>query len=275
LPGCKVQVLAGFIDYCEVDRRLNHKTAVNHKRRIERILEFCGAGNGGGVSTASIRAFLRTLNVGHANNFVKSLRVYFRDYMKQGYLVDTFRIVQADASPPRLFTKAELRAFYLALGFPAERALFLLYATSGRRRLEILNLRLPDLDLANLVIMPNSQSQTKHTWYSFFNRECAGALSEYFKMRADRFGTGRVFILPSYKRDRLFAGARQKTGLKITPRVLRFWFANEMARLGVQDRFIDAFQGRVPRKVLARHYTDYSMETLKRIYDTAGLKVLE
>lgn len=42
----------------------------------------------------------------------------------------------------------------------------------------------------------------------------------------------------------------------------------------VADRFIDAFQGRIPRSVLARHYTDYSLENLKAIYDKAGLRVL-
>jgi intergrase/recombinase len=71
-----------------------------------------------------------------------------------------------------------------------------------------------------------------------------------------------------------FKRARLKTGLEITPKVLRFWFANEMARLGVPDRFIDAFQGRIPRSVLAKHYTDYQPEKLKQIYDRAGLKVL-
>jgi len=47
-----------------------------------------------------------------------------------------------------------------------------------------------------------------------------------------------------------------------------------MGRLGVPDRYVDAFCGRVPRSVLARHYTDFSPEKLKEIYDKARLKVL-
>jgi intergrase/recombinase len=35
-----------------------------------------------------------------------------------------------------------------------------------------------------------------------------------------------------------------------------------MGELGVQDRYIDAFCGRVSKSVLARHYTDYSSERL-------------
>jgi len=51
-------------------------------------------------------------------------------------------------------------------------------------------------------------------------------------------------------------------------------FCSEMGELGVADRYVDAFCGRVPRSVLARHYTDFSPERLKRIYDGAGLRVL-
>lgn len=66
----------------------------------------------------------------------------------------------------------------------------------------------------------------------------------------------------------------QAAGIKITPQVLREWFCCEMADLGVQDRYVDALCGRMPKSVLARHYTDYSPERLKEIYDKANLKIL-
>jgi intergrase/recombinase len=47
-----------------------------------------------------------------------------------------------------------------------------------------------------------------------------------------------------------------------------------MGRLGIPDRYVDAFCGRVPRSVLARHYTDFSPEKLKEIYNKVKLKVL-
>ena len=40
------------------------------------------------------------------------------------------------------------------------------------------------------------------------------------------------------------------------------------------DRYVDAFCGRVPRSVLARHYTDFSPQKLKEIYEKAKLRVL-
>ena len=39
--------------------------------------------------------------------------------------------------------------------------------------------------------------------------------------------------------------------------------------------YVDAFCGRVPQTVLARHYTDYSPEKLKEIYEKANLKILD
>ena len=39
-------------------------------------------------------------------------------------------------------------------------------------------------------------------------------------------------------------------------------------------KIIDALCGRVSKTVLARHYTDYSPDRLKRIYDKANLKIL-
>lgn len=46
------------------------------------------------------------------------------------------------------------------------------------------------------------------------------------------------------------------------------------SRAGVQDRYIDAFCGRVPGSILARHYGNYSPEVLKEIYEKAEIKIL-
>ena len=55
---------------------------------------------------------------------------------------------------------------------------------------------------------------------------------------------------------------------------LEAWFATEMGESLIPDRFVDIFQGRAPRSVLAKHYTGNGLERLKRIYDKADLKVL-
>jgi len=95
----------------------------------------------------------------------------------------------------------------------------------------------------------------------------------YLNSRVDN--TPRVFVVAKWKTfAKHWRIAQKKTGLAITPKDLRDWFCVEMTDLGVPDRYIDAFCGRVPKSILGRHYTDYSPQRLKRIYDKAGLTVL-
>jgi len=55
---------------------------------------------------------------------------------------------------------------------------------------------------------------------------------------------------------------------------LRDFSSQEMGKALIPDRFIDIFQGRTPRNVLAKHYTPQGIRLLKDIYDKADLKVL-
>jgi intergrase/recombinase len=61
----------------------------------------------------------------------------------------------------------------------------------------------------------------------------------------------------------------------LKPKDLRDFFSQEMGKALIPDRFIDIFQGRSPRNVLAKHYTPQGIRMLKAIYDKADLKVLE
>jgi integrase len=221
-----------------------------------------------------VRAFLLRYAQSPASkaNAIKALRRHFRDFLGQGQAVEGFKIPKTEPSMMILPSKEELKGFHDALGLKHQ-ALFLLLASSGIRKGEALSLEAGQVDLEKQVLIPNAHAgSTKRNWYGFFNEEAKGRLEEYLASR--KGGKRKLFPMwmPGFKRE--WARASEGSGVKVTPKVLRFWFANEMARLGVPDRFIDAFQGRIPRSVLARHYTDYSLENLKQIYDKAGLKVL-
>ena len=47
-----------------------------------------------------------------------------------------------------------------------------------------------------------------------------------------------------------------------------------MLIFGVSETYVDAFCGRVPNSVLARHYTEFSSEKLLGIYCEVSLSVL-
>ena len=69
--------------------------------------------------------------------------------------------------------------------------------------------------------------------------------------------------------------ARKKTEVHLKPKDLRDFFSQEMGKALIPDRFIDIFQGRSPRSVLAKHYTPQGLRLLREIYDKANLTVLD
>ena len=55
---------------------------------------------------------------------------------------------------------------------------------------------------------------------------------------------------------------------------MRDFFSQEMDKSFVPDRYIDIFQGRTPKTVLAKHYNPHGVAMLNEIFGKANLKVL-
>jgi integrase len=266
--------LGNFASFCQVDLQLGERTVSEHVWQIGRLLNSMGK-DPKAISREDVRSYLANFAdkaPATRANVLKSLKIYFRDYLGRPKVVETFRFPRQEFKPKQVPSRADLQKFYVALDSSRDRALFLLYATSGLRKNEILSLRREDVDLEKRMIIPDKNgSRTKRTWVSFFNQEAKEALEEYLATRID--DDPRLFRL-SLRQTHFFEIARAETGLQITPQVLRAFFACELGRLGVSDRYVDAFCGRIPHSVLARHYTDFSPERLKEIYDRAGLAIL-
>jgi len=267
-------VLTDFRKFCTVDLSLSESTAYDHLRQIRRFLNWIGEGE---ISTERIRDYLDSLKERAAStraNAVKAFRRFFRDFLGQGELVATFKMPRSEFKPKIVPTLEQLRRFYDALRTPRDRAIFLMFATTGLRRDEIVTLRVADIDFERRMVKPSVvDSSTKRRWASFYNGECEVVLREHLAQRADVGPDSKLFS-GGRQVNRVFKRASKASGIKVTPQILRDWFACEMGELGVADRYVDAFCGRIPRSVLARHYTDFSPERLKRIYDGAGLRVL-
>ena len=266
--------LGKFASFCQVDLQLGERTVREHVWQIGRLLSSMGK-DPRAITREDVRSYLATFAdkaPATRANVLKSMKIYFRDYIERPKVVETFRFPRQEFKPKRVPSRADLQKFYVALDSSRDRALFLLYATSGLRKNEILSLNREDVDLEKRMIIPDKNgSRTKRTWVSFFNEEAKEALEEYLATRID--DDPRLFRL-SLRQTHFFAVARVKTDLQITPQVLREFFACELGQLGVSDRYVDAFCGRIPHSVLARHYTDFSPERLKEIYDQANLTIL-
>jgi len=255
-----------------VDLRLAASTAKEYRRHARRFLETAGK-PAGSVTAEDIREFLKPLTNGSANtygNALKPLKVFFRDFMKMPGAVESFKFRKAPLTPVTVPSKEQLSRFYSALRTPIARALFLMYAATGLRKMELLSLRKEDIDWEKRMIVPKNHSgETKRSWATFFNGEAERALKEYLATRRD--GSPRLFRISPHTFIDVWKYASQDSGVRVTPQVLREWFCDEMGRLGVPDRYVDAFCGRVPGSVLAKRYSDYAPEKLKETYDKAGL----
>lgn len=255
---------------------LTEGTTNIHQRYVKRYLEFCKETNLNVEESSTIREFLSPIRNGNQNtysNYVKALKVFCREYLKSD-IAKSFKIPQPNQGYVKVPSKEELKRFYDALPSRREKALFLMYASSGRRRNEILDLTLENVDFEQRMLSPiDKESQTKNTWFSFFNEEALEAYQQYRAEQGNELN-GKLFEGTSHING-IFREISEKTGVKVSPQVLREWFCQTMGELGVPDRFVDAFCGRVPKSVLGKRYTDYSPKRLKQIYDEVGLKVLE
>jgi len=204
---------------------------------------------------------------------LKSLKVFYRDFLELEDLVRTFKFPNREYKPKGILRKEILQKTYDLLEKPKDRVLLLGYAVTGLRRNELLGVTKQSIIFDKRMVLPEKRtSRTKRIGVTFYNEELEEILPGYFEARND---SDPRFVNVSLKYwQRTFGRLSSKVGERITPKRLREWFCAEIGELGVPDRYIDAFCGRVPSSVLARHYTDYSPERLKRVYDKAGLKVL-
>jgi integrase len=143
-------------------------------------------------------------------NAIKALRRHFRDFRGQGQTIEGFKIPKTEPSMMILPSKEELKGFHDFLGLKHQ-ALFLLLASSGIRKGEVLFLEAGQVDLEKQVLIPNAHAgRTKRNWYGFFNEEAKGRLEDYLASR--KGGKRKLFPMwmPGFKRE--WARASEESG---------------------------------------------------------------
>ena len=208
------------------------------------------------------------------NSQITDLRRFIRDFLGCEDLIKSFKMAPVDEAqrPTEIPTRKQMRKGFEVQRDSLECAVYLFTATTGLRRCEILGLVRDNINTGLRSVIPNHYTRKKRSGVTFYNSETEMWLSKYWQSRTD--SNPKVFVISERKWRQMWHTASKATGIKITPQVLRKWFATEMGERLIPDRFIDIFQGRAPRSVLAKHYTGKGVLRLKRIYDKAQLKVL-
>ena len=268
-------LLLAFFDFCRVDLSLAEATAKGYRRKMRQF--FRAVNKTAEIVTAGdVRNYLKPLADGNANSYgnaLKPLKAFFREIMKMPEAVESFKFRKIALAPVIIPSKEQLHKFFETLRTPIARALFLMYASSGLRKMELLSLKREDIDWENRMIVPkNHNGETKKSWVAFFNQEAELALKQYLATRKD--DGPKLFRISPHNFIDVWKYASRESGVKVTPQVLREWFCDEMGRLNVPDRYVDAFCGRVPNSVLAKRYSDFAPEKLEEIYENAKLKIL-
>jgi integrase/recombinase XerD len=208
-------LMENFFDFQIVDLKRSERTAKEKVWYIKKFLKIVTK-NTSEISREDIRSYLKSLNgVGTAtySNTFKSLKVFFRDFLRKPEVVETFRFPKQKFKPKSIPSREALQKFYEAMHSTKERALFLLYASSGLRRMEILNLLIRDVDFKKRMIKPKTHSgETKKAWLSFFNEETSRVLKQYLETRRD--DNPKLFPMSNSESHKLWSNARTETGLK-------------------------------------------------------------
>jgi integrase len=267
------KVLERFKGFLSLNMRLEPRTV---KATLEDVKRFLVKSNYV-VSYENIEKYLQSYLVKKPktyNSQITNLRRFVRDFLQLSDLIMSFKIAPVDDCQyyENLPTKEQLRMGFEGLTTARARAIYLFTATTGLRKGEILGLLKSQVDMLARAAIPRHFTRKKRSGITFFNNEAAQWLEKYLGERKDN--SEKLFPISDRAWRRIWVRASRNAGVKITSKILRAWFSTEMGELGTPDRFVDIFQGRAPRSVLAKHYTGQALERLKRIYDKADLKVL-
>jgi integrase len=255
-----------------VNRRLEVCTV---KETLEDVRRFLAA-SGDVVSCENVRRYLETYMGKRAPTYnaqITSLRRFIRDFLRRPEFVMSFRMAPVDSAGycESLPSREQVRKGFEGLKATRARAIYLFAATTGLRKGEVLNVLKSQVDMKTRAVIPRHFTRKKRSGITFYNPEAAEWLEKYLAERKDR--SERLFSISDRAWKEIWKQASSSAGVTVTSKVLRAWFSTEMGEKGVPDRFVDVFQGRAPRSVLAKHYTGKGLETLKRVYDRAHLRV--
>ena len=252
---------------------LSRETVKHYVRRVKAFLEGKSV-----VSDRDVQLYIaekkQTCKPDYVSNIISAFKAYFRDF--KGYpFMNGYKHPSGPLKLKEEIEPEKVKQFIEALDDLTVKCIAVLLASSGLRKSEVWNLRKSDVDRGLRAIIPNCHSgETKHSGISFYNLEAEKVLEEYLAKEKGLQNSERLFVIGHERFLRAWNKARMKSGVYLKPKDLRDFFSQEMGKALIPDRFIDIFQGRAPKNVLAKHYTPQGIRLLREIYDKANLKIL-
>jgi integrase len=266
------KTISKFIDYLGIDERLQPSVIHGYKYIARRFL----LSSQGELSKDSIRRYLTKYLDGAPktyNNQLDGLRAFIGRFLGHPELMNGFKKAhQTTTYEFNLPTLEQLRLGFEGLTDDRERAIYLMFLTSGLRKSELLNLTFSEINLDTRSIKSKHDTRTKKAGVTFYNEECETYLIRYLDSRTDN--NEKLFRIGTRDYMRIWTKASKNANIKITAQVCRKWHSTILEELMVPDRYVDIFQGRAPKSVLAKHYTGRDFDRLHSLYNRIDLKIL-
>jgi integrase len=262
--------LTNYEKFAKEELKLGQSTIDNQKSVILRFLNH----SSGMITKDTIKAYLESNESGSwRSNQIKALRKYIRDFLKLGNWINEFEFSRTKAKIKSIPTDDQLRQFCDLLPFQVQ-VIFLILMNSGLRLNEVLSLRIYDVDLETGMINATEihKGSTKSAWISFVTKQTTEVLENWLMTSDCDHGdeeNHKIFCISDRMVQQAFKNASEQLSISINPHLLRTIFTEKCSQAGIKDKYIDAFCGRVSHTVLAKHYTDYSPEALRRQYESA------
>jgi len=241
---------------------LGQDTVKNQKSSIRGFLNH----SQGVITKETVTEFLASNNSSSwKSNQIKALRKFIRDYLQLGNWINEFVFSREKAKIKKAIpTNDQLSLFCSKLNYENQ-MIFLILVTSGLRIGEVLSLYIDDVNFDTNMNDASKvhKSNTKSSWISFMTNQ----VSQYVQSYAESLYDNKLFPV-SYKTvQENFQKISEETGIKIKPHLLRTVFTEKCTQAGIDEKYIDAFCGRISQNVIRKHYTDYSPEAMRRHYD--------
>ncbi|MGB9756835.1 MAG: tyrosine-type recombinase/integrase, partial [Candidatus Bathyarchaeales archaeon] len=267
--------LEDFKLFCLAKLNLSRETVNLYVRKVRAFLN-----DRTSVSEKDIQVYIQKAKEKYSPHYVSNIlsafKAYFRDYKGLKFM-DGYKHPQAPLKVKEEIEPEKVKRFIEAIDDIGVKCFALFLAVSGLRKSEVWSLRKSDINRELRAIIPNCHSgKTKHSGISFYNEEAEKLLLEFEKsMNPMQKLSDRLIPIGSNRFFYEWQKAKKKSGIILKPKDLRDFFSQEMGKALIPDRFIDIYQGRAPKNVLAKHYTPQGIKLLREIYDKANLKILE
>ncbi len=261
--------IRSYEGFAQDDLKLQQVTIDNQKSTIHSFLNH----SKGVINKQTVKTYLQTNeSASWKTNQVKALRKYIRDFLKLGRWIEEFGFSKARTKLKEIPSDEQLAQFCVLLPYQTQ-MIFLTMMSSGLRIGEVLSLKLSDFDLEKNMIDASNihKGTTKSSWISFITKQASEFLESYLDSSEINYDdeNSKLFSISARSVQQAFKNVSEQIGVPINPHLLRTVFTEKCSLAKIQDKYINAFCGRVSSSVLAKNYTDYSPNALKRQYEKA------